>query len=85
MNRRLVRLMEGMKEVFGEEETMRLLASEVVVEDLREIAMTRTLSEIEEALAEARGGTRGGTRGGRVRRWGWLARRLLGPRRKKRS
>jgi len=49
----------------------RALADAVVVEDLREIARTRTATEIEAAFAEARAAG--------AHRIAWVARRLLAP------
>ncbi len=71
-SRRLERLGRGIREIFGEKESDRILANDLVAEDLREMAHRCTDEEVETALAEAKEGE--------VRKWGWIAKRLLGGR-----
>lgn len=69
-SRRLERLGRGIREIFGEKESDRILANDLVAEDLREMAQRCSDEEVETALAEAKAGE--------VRKWGWIAKRLLG-------
>ena len=67
---RLRLVVERARSLLGDEAD-RALADSVVVGDIREIARTRSVAEIERAFAEA------GAKG--VRRLAWVARRLLAP------
>lgn len=69
---RLKTLIAGLKQVFGEEETMQMMSNPMTCEEISAAAKRHSIDEITAALADAKARN--------AERWSWVAQRLRNPR-----
>ncbi len=65
---RVTTLIQGLKDLWGEEAVLRLLSNSLVAEEIARAALKHPVSVIEAALVDARAA--------HAQRWAWVAERL---------